>query len=63
MISDLAIMLAKGITVPAYITYTERDYEYLIDDCEPSIIIISDEAQYIKVKNIIKKKNFIKKII
>ena len=29
MISDLAIMLAGGITVPAYTTYTERDYEYL----------------------------------
>ena len=62
MISDLAIMLAKGITVPAYTTYTERDYEYLIDNCKPSIIIISDEDQYKKVKNIIKKKTFIKKI-
>ena len=62
MISDLAIMLVKGVTVPAYTTYTERDYEYLIDDCEPSIIIISDEVQYKKVKNIIKKKTFIKKI-
>ena len=27
MISDLAIMLAGGITVPAYTTYTDRDYE------------------------------------
>ena len=53
MISDLAIMLVKGVTVPAYTTYTERDYEYLIDDCEPSIIIISDEVQYKKVKNIV----------
>ena len=35
MVSDLAIMLANGITVPAYTTYTERDYEYLIDDCKP----------------------------
>ncbi|MDC0079294.1 AMP-binding protein, partial [Candidatus Pelagibacter sp.] len=62
LISDLAIMLAKGVTVPAYTTYTERDYEYLIDNCEPSVIIISDEVQYKKVKNIIKKKTFIKKI-
>ena len=30
LISDLAIMLTKGVTVPAYTTYTERDYEYLI---------------------------------
>ena len=63
MISDLAIMLAKGVTVPAYTTYTERDYEYLIDDCEPSVIIVSDEVQYKKIKNVIKNKKFIKKIL
>ena len=27
MISDLSIMLSQGITVPAYTTYTERDYQ------------------------------------
>jgi len=63
MISDLAIMLANGITVPAYTTYTERDYEYIIDDCEPSVIIVSNEAQYNKIKNITKTKAFIKSII
>ena len=63
MISDLAIMLAKGITVPAYTTYLERDYEYLINDCNPSVIIVSDASQYNKIKNIIQKKSFIKKII
>jgi len=63
MISDLSIMLSGGVTVPAYITYTERDYEYIIDDCTPAIIIISDKTQYDKIKNIIPKKDFIKKII
>ena len=63
MISDLAIMLANGITVPAYTTYTEKDYEYLIEDCKPSVIIISDETQYNKIKNIIKTKSFIKSVI
>ena len=63
MISDLSIMLSGGITVPAYTTYTERDYEYIIDDCTPTIIFISDKIQYEKITNIIPKKNFIKKII
>ena len=63
MISDLSIMLAKGITVPAYTTYTERDYEYIIDDCTPSIVIVSDKTQYEKIKKIIPNKKFIKKII
>ncbi len=63
MISDLSIMLSSGITVPAYTTYSERDYEYIIDDCTPSLIFVSDIVQYRKVKNIIPKKNFIKKVI
>ena len=63
MISDLSIMLSGGITVPAYTTYTERDYEYIIDDCSPTVLIISDKTQYLKIKNIISKKEFIKKII
>ena len=63
MISDLSIMLSGGVTVPTYTTYAERDYEYIIDDCTPTIIIISDKIQYEKIKNIIPKKNFIKKII
>jgi len=63
MISDLSIMLSGGVTVPAYITYTERDYEYIIDDCTPAIIIISNKTQYEKIKDIIPKKKFIKKII
>ena len=63
LISDLSVMLSGGITVPAYTTYTERDYEYIIDDCTPSILIISDKIQYSKIKEIIPKKKFIKKII
>ena len=63
MISDLAIMLSEGVTVPAYTTYTERDYEYIIEDCTPAIIVVSDKIQYEKVKNIIPKKSFIKKVI
>ena len=63
MITDLAIMLSSCITVPAYTTYTERDYEYIINDCSPGIIFASDSIQYSKIKNIIPKKNFIKKVI
>jgi long-chain acyl-CoA synthetase len=63
MISDFSIMLSGGVSVPTYTTYTEKDYEYIIDDCTPTIIIISDQVQYEKIKNIIPKKHFIKKII
>ena len=63
LISDLAIMLAGGLTVPAYTNYTERDYEYLINDCKPSVIIVSDNSQFRKIKNLILKNNFIKSVI
>jgi len=63
LISDLAIMLAGGITVPAYTTYVERDYEYLINDCKPTVIIISDNLQFKKIKNLILKNKFIKAVI
>ena len=62
-ITDLAIMLSGGITVPAYTTYTEDDYKYLIEDCEPSIIIVSNNDMLKKLNAIINEKNFIKKII
>ena len=63
LISDMAIMLANAITVPAYTTYTESDYKYLIEDCEPSIIIVSNNEMHKKLQKIIEEKNFIKKII
>jgi long-chain acyl-CoA synthetase len=63
LISDIAIMLAGGITVPAYTTYTEKDYKYLIEDCEPSVIIVSNDEMHNKLINIIEEKTFIRKII
>ena len=63
LISDIAVMLANGITVPAYTTYTENDYRYLIEDCQPSVIIVSNNEMHDKLKNIIEEKNFIKRVI
>ena len=63
MISDLAIMLSGSITVSAYTTYIEKDYEYIIQDCTPKVLIISNKDQFSKVKNIINEKSSIKKII
>ncbi len=62
-ISDMAIMLSGGITVPAYTTYTKDDYKYLIEDCEPSLVIVSNNEMLKKLNNIINEKKFIKKII
>ena len=61
-ISDISIMLSESITVPAYTTYAERDYEYIINDCKPSVVFVSNTEQFKKIQNIIKNKDFIKKV-
>ena len=63
LIADLSIMLAGAITVPSYTTYTEKDFKYLIEDCEPSVVILSNNAIHKKLDKTIKEKSFIKKVI
>ena len=77
-IADFAIMAAGAISVPAYTTYTEEDFKYIINDSEAKLAFISNQnlfETFIKaaenkkeIKNIItfekiKYKKKIKKII
>jgi long-chain acyl-CoA synthetase len=54
LFSDIAIMNAGGVTVPLFTTYSESDYKYIINNCEPKICIISNNEQFKKIKNYIK---------
>jgi len=63
LISDIAIMLSKAITVPAYITYTENDYQYLIEDCKPTVVIVSNNFIHKKLEKAVNQKDFIKCVI
>ncbi len=49
LISDISIMNAGGVTVPLFTTYSEKDYEYIINDCKPKICIVSNEIQLKKI--------------
>tara|TARA_B110001452_G_scaffold248587_1_gene235463 strand:- start:59 stop:1513 length:1455 start_codon:yes stop_codon:yes gene_type:complete len=49
--SDLAVMNAGGISVPIFTTYSTNDYEYILNDCKPSLIIVSNNDQFKKIKN------------
>ena len=42
-ISDLAVMAAGAITVPAYITNTERDHVHILDNSGAKAVIVSSE--------------------
>ena len=50
---DIAIMNAGGVTVPLFTTYSEKDYEYIINDCEPKVCIVSNEIQFKKIEKFI----------
>ena len=69
LIADLAIMNAGGVTVPLFTTYSDKDYEYIINDCKPKICIISNKIQFNKIEKFISREtkvisieNFSKKI-
>ena len=56
LISDIAIMNAGGVTVPLFTTYSEKDYEYIINDCNPKICIVSNNTQLKKIDKFISDK-------
>jgi long-chain acyl-CoA synthetase len=41
--SDLAIMAAGCVTVPAYVTNTERDHQHILDDSGARAVIVSTQ--------------------
>ena len=53
LMTDIAIMNAGGISVPIFTTYSASDYEYILNDCKPSIIIVSNQNQFNKIKKFI----------
>ncbi len=51
LMADIAVMNAGGISVPIFTTYSPNDYEYILNDCKPSLIIVSNNDQFKKIKN------------
>ena len=51
LMADIAVMNAGGISVPIFTTYSSNDYEYILNDCKPSLIIVSNQDQFNKIKN------------
>ncbi len=50
LMADIAVMNAGGISVPIFTTYSSNDYEYILKDCKPSLIIVSNNDQFKKIK-------------
>jgi len=61
LMTDIAIMNAGGISVPIFTTYSANDYKYILNDCKPSLIFVSNQDQFNKIKKFIN--SDVKKII
>ena len=58
MISDLSILAVNAITVPNYTTYSEKDFEYILNDCQPKGLIVSNNKLFDTVSSAAKKINY-----
>ncbi len=56
-ISDIAIMNAGGISVPIFTTYSDNDYKFILEDCNPTLVIVSNNTQFKKIKEFINDKS------
>ncbi len=56
LIADIAIMNSGGVTVPLFTTYSDSDYEYIINDCVPKVCIVSNKLQYEKIEKFLNDK-------
>ncbi len=61
LMTDIAIMNAGGISVPIFTTYSANDYEYILNDCKPTLIFVSNQNQFNKIKKFLN--SDVKKII
>ena len=58
MISDLAILGIGAITVPNYTTYTQKDFEFVLNDCHPKGLIVSNSKLHKTILEAAKQINF-----
>jgi long-chain acyl-CoA synthetase len=49
---DMALSQAGIIHVPIYPTISEDDYTYILNNCEPKLVIVSDRSLHDKIKPI-----------
>lgn len=49
---DMALSQAGMVHVPVYPTISENDYKYILNNCEPKLLIVSDRLLYDKISPI-----------
>lgn len=62
-LADLAAQCTGGVVVPIYPTLLEDTIEFILNDCQPSLIFVSTEEQARKIHNIRERLPFLQDII
>ncbi len=62
-LSDLAAQCGGGVVVPIYPTLLDETVEYILKDCEPTVIFVSTQEQAQKIHNIRERLPFLKDVI
>ncbi len=57
---DMGISQAGMVHLPIYPTITAEEYEYILNDAEPKLLVISDKSLYNKIQPILKKTKSVK---
>jgi len=50
--TDFACICRGGITVPVYTTLTPHQVEYIINDSDAKVVMVSDDAQWAKIADV-----------
>ena len=58
-IVDMGCALAGIVMVPIYPTISLEEYEYILDDAKPKLVIVSDKALYDKIKPLADKRDIL----
>lgn len=59
---DMGIAMAGLVGVPIYPTISEEEYEYILGDCKPKVIFLSDKGLHKKINPIAEKAESIEKV-
>jgi len=49
---DMALSQIGVVHVPIYPTISEDDYTYILNNCEPKLVIVSDKSLHEKIRPI-----------
>ncbi len=63
IVSDLAIMSIRAVTVPIYATNSANEVDYIVNDAEISVLFVGEQEQYDEAVKLLKNNKFLKLII